>query len=68
MEDKKSIEMESALEGIAQNLFGRSRIGLVCVTCGSEKINRSDFRDELSRKEFKISKMCQKCQDSVFGE
>lgn len=26
-----------------------------------------EFRDELSRKEAKISGMCQKCQDSVFG-
>jgi hypothetical protein len=68
MENKKSVEMESALEGMAQNLFGRSRIGLVCVTCGSEKVNRSCFRDDLSWKEFHISKMCQECQDSVFGK
>lgn len=26
-----------------------------------------DFRNELSRKEFKISGLCQKCQESVFG-
>ena len=33
--------------------------------CCFEKIG--DFRDELSKKEFSISGMCQKCQDSVFG-
>lgn len=26
-----------------------------------------EFRDDLSRKEFGISGMCQNCQDSVFG-
>lgn len=37
-----------------------------CPGC-SEKINNLDFRDDLSRKEFGISGLCQKCQDSVFG-
>lgn len=31
------------------------------------EIREEDFRDELSKKEFGISGMCQKCQDSVFG-
>lgn len=35
-----------------------------CPTCGKEV---GEFRDHLSRKEFTISGMCQKCQDSVFG-
>jgi len=26
-----------------------------------------EFRDSLSRKEYEISGMCQKCQDGVFG-
>lgn len=26
-----------------------------------------EFRDEISRKEFKISGLCQKCQDKTFG-
>ena len=26
-----------------------------------------EFRDELSRKEFRISGICQNCQDEVFG-
>jgi len=26
----------------------------------------SEFRDEISRKEFTISGLCQKCQDSIF--
>lgn len=37
----------------------------VCATCGVP-VSESDFGDELSRKEYTISGMCQKCQDSVF--
>ena len=37
-----------------------------CATC-SETITLDSFRDSLSRKEFTISGMCQKCQDSVFN-
>ncbi len=35
-----------------------------CPTCGG---SIGPFRDRLSRKEFGISGICQKCQDSVFG-
>jgi C4-type Zn-finger protein len=38
-----------------------------CPLCG-ESINLSMFRDEISRKEFAISGMCQKCQDRTFVE
>ena len=36
-----------------------------CPTCG-KKIEMKEFRDELSLKEFKISYLCQACQDKVF--
>ena len=58
----KSPEMENLLE----QMFGRTsamRNG-ECVTCGAPI---GEFRDELSRKEYGISGMCQDCQDSVFG-
>lgn len=35
-----------------------------CPTCEQPV---GEFRDALSRKEFGVSGMCQKCQDSVFG-
>jgi endogenous inhibitor of DNA gyrase (YacG/DUF329 family) len=38
-----------------------------CPTCGNF-IRRGEFRDVLSLKEFRISGMCQTCQDSVFEE
>lgn len=52
---------------LTKSLFGRERDGSCCVTCGSKKVEHDDFRDALSRKEWKISFMCQKCQDSAFG-
>jgi len=36
-------------------------------TCTLCKKEATEFRDELSKKEFSISGFCQKCQDSVFG-
>jgi len=36
-----------------------------CPTCRGD-IKEVDFRDELSKKEYSISGMCQKCQDKVF--
>ena len=37
-----------------------------CPFCG-QPVKISDFRDALSLKEYKISGLCQKCQDKVFG-
>ena len=52
-------------DAFAHAMFGRDRHGSVCVTCGGEI---GEFRNEVSQREFKISGMCQKCQDSTFGE
>jgi hypothetical protein len=38
----------------------------LCPSCG-KFINPSDFKDDLSRREFRLSGMCQKCQDETFG-
>jgi hypothetical protein len=38
----------------------------VCPMCGIH-IGMTPFRNEQSRKEFKISGLCQKCHDAVFG-
>lgn len=58
--------MEKFKEAMAQSLYGRSRKDPICVTCGSDKINPADFKDDLSRTEFGISRMCQECQDGIF--
>lgn len=48
-------------------IFGGRREAIAscnCAICGGPA---NEFRDELSRKEFSISGLCQKCQDLVFG-
>ena len=39
----------------------------ICVDCKTFKVEANDFRDDLSRKEYMISALCQSCQDGVFG-
>ena len=38
-----------------------------CPFCGSTKIKPEDFKDALSLKEYRISGLCQRCQDEMFG-
>lgn len=38
----------------------------ICPCCNTP-VNQDEFKDELSKREFKISGLCQKCQDEVFG-
>lgn len=38
----------------------------LCPSCGNH-VNFEDFRDDLSRREFDISGLCQKCQDEFYG-
>lgn len=63
----KATNLENFLNQFAKEYFHRERTGNHCVTCGSNKINFSDFEDEISRREFTISHMCQECQDSIFN-
>jgi len=39
----------------------------VCAVCHKKVDPKTDFRDELSLKEYSISGMCQECQDKIFG-
>ena len=61
-------ELENFKEDMAQDMFGRSarisKAGGQCVSCGEFNL---EFRDELSRKEYGISGLCQCCQDNIFG-
>ena len=60
--------LEQFKEEMAFKLFGRSRTlaiaGNQCVKCGELA---TDFSDEISRKEYGISGLCQCCQDGIFG-
>ena len=61
----KSEGMKDALKGMfpdhAKNISEKK-----CATCGSDKTGESDFKNDISRKEYTISGMCQVCQDKVF--
>lgn len=65
MKDKN---ISSILDSFAQMAYGRTRSesqeANICVMCGGAAIF---FKDLLSKKEYKISGMCQKCQDKFFG-
>ena len=37
----------------------------ICPICKT-KVDETKFKDTLSKKEFKISGICQKCQDKIF--
>ncbi len=39
-----------------------------CPFCGKPIDNMRDFNDDLSWKEYKISGLCQTCQDGFFGK
>ncbi len=68
---EKSYSMAKALDNLTESMFGRKRTtsieGDICATCGA-KAPPESFTDALSKKEYTISGMCQKCQDGVFKE
>jgi len=57
-----------AMNEFLENLFTYPRLvsieGNTCSNCGESGV---EFTDELSRREFSISGMCQKCQDNFFN-
>ena len=40
---------------------------LKCPFCKSQ-IDNAEFRNEISKREYHISGLCQKCQDKMFGK
>jgi|TARA_R110000751_G_C13700873_1_gene473350 hypothetical protein len=61
-------ELNTFKEEMAIKLFGRSpsvcKAGGQCVKCGEFDL---EFTDEISRREYGISSLCQPCQDGIFG-
>ena len=62
----KNVEIDSALNMLNPEGKGRreSISADVCVFCNG---SAAKFKDALSVKEYRISGLCQKCQDEVFG-
>ena len=57
------------IENMITTLTGKDRVGTIteghCMTCRNEFVSEN-FRDEISEKEYRISGMCQECQDSFW--
>ena len=62
-------KMEQFQEDISMMFFGRSvslaKAGNQCVCCGK---SATEFRDEISKREYAITTLCQHCQDEVFAD
>ena len=67
---KRTKELQKFADNFAKKAFGKSQTEAkeqkICVSCHN-KVKMEDFRDELSRKEYDISGLCNKCQDDTFG-
>ena len=66
----KAPQIDALLSEIIFN--GKDRVTCIkegtCITCDEAKgLIATSFRDDVSRKEYAISAMCQSCQDDVFG-
>lgn len=65
---EKSPAMAEDLDTLTAHLFGKTRRGAIekheCVSCDAANV---EFRDTTSFREYSISGLCQKCQDTVFG-
>lgn len=51
-----------------ENIWNLRRAAIAagkCPLCNTE-ISLEEFKDELNRKEYSISRLCQKCQDKIF--
>lgn len=66
---KKSPEIERLMEDVSKAAGGSGRrTSGKCPTCAREFDPDAEFVDDLSRREYRISGMCQECQDSVFNQ
>jgi len=69
---KRNKDVQKVIDSFSKKAFGISQTEAdqmaVCVFCKKPIDPDRDFRNEISRKEFEISGICQDCQDSVFGK
>ena len=63
---KKSPEIEALIDSTTPGPITRvnSIKSDICSWCGAEA---TQFKDDLSRQEYRISGLCQQCQDETFG-
>jgi len=61
----------NTINSMLSSVFGVDRVQTItegtCVSCDTTGIVATSFRDDISKKEYSISGMCQSCQDDIFG-
>lgn len=65
------IERDPNLQKFIDTIFPKEAENIrngKCPFCGKKIDPETEFKDELSKREFEISGMCQKCQDKIFKE
>jgi hypothetical protein len=67
----KATDKNPTIDALLSSLMGKDRSEVIrlgkCMTCDRVGNTHTSFRDDLSRKEYQISGMCQRCQDDIFG-
>lgn len=67
----KPSEKHPQIDNFINQIFGIDRkasiTNNVCTMCKRNIDPTTEFKDDLSRKEFQISGLCSNCQDKVFG-
>ena len=62
-------EKSQAMNDFISDITGKDRVQTItnnrCMMCRG---HATEFKDELSKKEYSISGLCQECQDKVFGK
>jgi len=64
-----SNDHKKLIDDAAKALFGKTHTEAVadgkCIDCGTTDLV---FRDEQSEDEFALTRLCQECQNEIFGE
>jgi hypothetical protein len=67
---KKAPAIREMLDDMSKIITGRSASESIksdtCVRC-NKPVADSEFVDECSKREYRISGLCQACQDEIFG-
>lgn len=67
---EKAVKIDEMIDSVLEIVNGKGKgrresiTTDMCVFCNNPA---TEFKDELSKREYRISGLCQKCQDEVFG-
>lgn len=60
-------QLQFEMNALALETWGRKVPEEGFCVCHGERVDPASFRDELSKKEYRISRLCQVGQDQFFG-